>query len=134
MTRFAAVLGLALLVGCSDTTGGGNAGLDGTQALAHVGPYLFVTAAERDELRVLDLAAPTRRWVPAPNPLLALGIPTIDRPVGFAREVRFVANELQAGPLLFVRGAVTPEIGVIAAPRLPRARSRSASGSSPRRR
>ncbi len=52
---------------------------------------LFVTSADRDELRVLELTtdAASRGYVRAPNPLEALSIPVLPRPQALTRDTRY---------------------------------------------
>ncbi|WP_224248683.1 hypothetical protein [Hyalangium gracile] len=110
-------LGVGLLSGCSESqTTQTAAGLSGTYDLTSVGSYVFVTSADRNELRVLDLAASPRDWVRAPNPLEPLSIPVLRRPLYLARDVRYDAEgKLATGPYVYARSAGTEDLSVVAA-------------------
>ncbi|HYH98112.1 hypothetical protein [Hyalangium sp.] len=110
-------LGVGVLGGCSESlTQQTAAGLSGTYDLTVVGGYVFVTSADQNELRVLDLTASPRDWVRAPNPLESLSIPVLKRPLYLARDVRYDAEgqEVQ-GPYVYARSAGTQEISVVGA-------------------
>ena len=116
------LLALALgagLFACSESEiFGSNAGLAGTYDLTIVGPLVFVTSSDRDELRVLDLDSSPRDYVRAPNPLEALSIPVLDRPLALARDVQYNAKgEEVAGPYVYARSAGSQEISVVGADR-----------------
>ncbi|WP_224362025.1 hypothetical protein [Hyalangium versicolor] len=110
-------LGAGLLSGCSDTQSiQTTAGLSGTYDLTAVGNYVFATSADRNELRVLDLAASPRDWVRAPNPIEPLAIPVLRRPLYLARDIRYETDGSEAtGPYIYARSAGTEEISVVAA-------------------
>ncbi len=104
---------------CSDSeTQSGIAGLSGTYDLTLVRDLVFVTSADRDELRVLDLAPDPNQFVPAPNPLEALAIPVLDRPDSLTRDVGYNAEGLDLpGPYVYARSSGSSQISVVAAER-----------------
>jgi hypothetical protein len=119
-------LGAGLLGGCSASqTTQTTAGLSGTYDLAAAGDFIFVTSADRNELRVLDLNASPRDWKRAPNPLEPLSVPVLKRPLYLTRDVRYDAqgNEVTGGdpeaglPFAYVyaRSSGTEEISVVSA-------------------
>jgi hypothetical protein len=110
-------LGAGLLCGCSASqTTQTAAGLSGTYDLTAVGGYVFVTSADRNELRALDLNASPRDWVRAPNPLEPLSIPVLERPIYLARDVRYDADGAEVtGPYVYARSTGTEELSVVAA-------------------
>lgn len=90
MKRLIALLtGLAALVACNSETTPAVARLSGTYDMVLVGNLVFVTSADRNELRVLDLAATPRDFVRAPNPIEPLSIPVIERAVGLVKDLNY---------------------------------------------
>lgn len=86
------LLALPLLAGCQDKPIAQAARLSGVNELVQVGEYLFSTSTDKDELRVLDLAPESvqgRQFKLAPNPLEALAVPVVPRPVGLVRDVSY---------------------------------------------
>ncbi|WP_343073579.1 hypothetical protein [Pyxidicoccus fallax] len=117
---FAALLTCATLAGaCSDTeVQTGIAGLSGTYDVTLVNDLVFVTSSDRDELRVLDLLANPKQFVPAPNPLEALSIPVLDRPDSLTRDVGYNAEGADVpGPYVYARSSGSSQISVVAAER-----------------
>jgi hypothetical protein len=114
-------MGAGLIIGCSDTqTQTSAAGLSGAYDLAIVGNYVFVTSSDRNELRVLDLEADPRRFVPAPNPLEPLSIPVLERPTYLTRDVDYpqsgdTAGQEVTGPYVYARSDGSQAISVVAA-------------------
>jgi len=103
-----------LLAGCSQTQLAPNARIIGTNGMAQVGDFLFVTSTDRAELRVLDLKASTRDFVRAPNPLEPLSIPVLDRPVNLVRDLRYDdAGQEVAGPYLYAQAEAAQEISIV---------------------
>lgn len=104
---------------CSDTeVQTGIAGLSGTYDLTLVNDLVFVTSADQDELRVLDLSANPKQFIPAPNPLEALAIPVLDRPDSLTRDVGYDAEgDDVAGPYVYARSSGASRISVVAAER-----------------
>ena len=85
------VIALAVAA-CSSGATSRPARLVGANSLVQVGPLVFVTATDRNELRVLRLPVATTgttQFVAAPNPLEALAIPVVPRPELLARDHRF---------------------------------------------
>ncbi|HYV50104.1 MAG TPA: hypothetical protein VFA20_34850 [Myxococcaceae bacterium] len=128
-------LGAAALVAaalaCTQTTPPQPGGVSGTYDLARVGDYVFVTSADLSELRVIDAHADggpngtgPHDWVRAPNPLEALEIPVVQRPVGLTRDVNYtdvkvddvtpVGGEV-TGPYVYAFADGRPEISVVGA-------------------
>ncbi len=132
--RLAAVA-LAAGLSCSQRTAAPAAQMSGTRSLVTVGDLLFVTSADRSELRVLDLVpAPTRsdqpsqplEFVRAPNVLEPLSIPVVDRPSSLTRDVHYASplgtpgetvavgtgGEVE-GPYVYAISEGSPEISVV---------------------
>ncbi len=110
-------LGAGVLSACSASqTTQTAAGLSGTYDLTAVGDYVFVTSADHNELRVLNLTASPRDWVRAPNPIEPLSIPVLERPTYLARDVHYDTdgNEV-TGPYVYARSAGTDELSVVGA-------------------
>ncbi|WP_309891352.1 hypothetical protein [Archangium sp.] len=81
---------------------------------------LFVTSADRNELRVLDLTADavSRGYVRAPNPLEALSVPVLPRPQALTRDMRYNAEGSEVGgSYLFARSNGSAAISVVASNR-----------------
>jgi hypothetical protein len=114
------------------------AGLDGGVPVnAQYGQIAWVTSSNSDDLKGLELILTdpslTRSYVPAPNPLQPLSIPTVNQPVELATSLRyasigttlpifgsgFIDGQVRTGPLLFVRGAASPNISVVGAADVP---------------
>ena len=127
----AALLAVAAAVACTQTGTPQPGGVSGTFDLARVGQLVFVTSADRAELRVLNArrdggandGAP-RDWVRAPNPLEALQIPVVDRPVGLTRDLTWSAVEVDeltplggevTGPYVYAFSGGRSEISVVGA-------------------
>ena len=117
---------LAALITCAGLTGAcsdtevqtGIAGLSGTYDVTLVNDLVFVTSADRDELRVLDLRANPKEFIPAPNPLEALAIPVLDRPDALTRDVGYNEEGADvAGPYVYARSSGSSRISVVAAER-----------------
>ncbi|MFZ5469254.1 MAG: hypothetical protein ACOZIN_07410 [Myxococcota bacterium] len=104
---------LLLAAACSSRTEAPSAELFGTQDLALVGRLLFVTSTDRNELRVLDVEGQPVGFLRAPNPLQALSVPVLERPVSLARDVRYDGGQLVAGPLVYVASQGTSAISVV---------------------
>jgi hypothetical protein len=118
---FLLALGAGILSGCSESqTSTTRAELAGTYDLTLVGRYLFVTSSDRNELRVLDLQASPRNFVPAPNPLEPLSIPVLERPSNLTRDVLYELSdgritEGTGGPYIYARSFGAQEISVVGA-------------------
>lgn len=109
----------ALLSSCTASTETIQAvGLSGTYDLALVGDLLFVTSADNDELRALQMSTDVklRQFVKAPNPIEPLSIPVLDRPQALARDERYDAggNEL-TGSYVYARSSGSTLLSVVAA-------------------
>jgi hypothetical protein len=110
-----------ILSGCSESqTGRSPAGLAGTYDLTLSGRYLFVTSSDRNELRVVDLEASPRDFVPAPNPLETLSIPVLERPSNLTRDESYTVDSGQIvagepGPYIYARSFGSQEISVVGA-------------------
>ncbi len=68
------------LLGCSQTSAVSTAGLGGSHDTLVHGRFVFITSADKNELRVLDTAPPGingKIFVRAPNPLETLSIPVV---------------------------------------------------------
>ncbi len=144
-------LGLAA-VGCSQAELPGTGGLNGVNTLTVVrvagldggvvvdtlyGQTAFITSSNSNDLKGLDLIvtdpSQTRNYVPAPNPLQPLSIPTVDYPIELAPSVRYgnitttqsffpsghMDGQLLTGMLLFVRGSASPNISVVGVANVP---------------
>jgi len=114
-------LGAGILSGCSESqTFTPSAELAGTYDLTLAGRYLFVTSSDMNELRVLDLEASPRTFVPAPNPIEPLSIPVLERPSNLARDALYEVSSGQVvegagGPYVYARSFGSQEISVVAA-------------------
>jgi hypothetical protein len=152
--RRALLLGGALaLVGCTQAALPGTGGLNGVNTVAAVrvdgfdggvvvgaqyGQTAFITSTNSDDIKGLDLivtdSSQTRAYVPAPNPLQPLSIPTVNQPIELAPSVRYgpiqtsipffattgiMDGQVLTGALLFVRGAASPNISVIGTANVP---------------
>ncbi len=114
------------------------AGLDGGAVVdALYGQTAFITSSNSNDLKGLDLIvtdpSQSRNYVPAPNPLQPLSIPTVDYPIELAPSVRYgninttqtyfpsghMDGQLLTGMLLFVRGSASPNISVIGVANVP---------------
>lgn len=113
----AAMMALALGLACTQQTAPASAGISGTFDLALVDGLLFVTSADRSELRAFNLfASPVRDWVRAPNPLEPLSIPVLERPVSLTRDLRHAVDGSElAGPYVYAFGSGLPEVSVVGA-------------------
>ncbi len=122
----------ALLSACTEEENSlPRAGLSGTFDVALVAgrqlsesqresDLLFVTSADRNELRVLDLTADavSRGYVRAPNPLEALSVPVLPRPQALTRDMRYDAEGSEVGgSYLFARSNGSAAISVVASNR-----------------
>lgn len=110
-------LGAGVLSACSASqTVQTAAGLSGTYDLTSVGDYVFVTSADRNELRVLNLSSSPRDWVRAPNPIEPLSIPVLERPIYLARDIHYGDDGSEVtGPYVYARSTGTDELSVVAA-------------------
>ncbi|MFL5344799.1 MAG: hypothetical protein ACJ8AT_08395 [Hyalangium sp.] len=110
-------LGAGVLSACSASqTTQTAAGLSGTYDVTSVGDYVFVTSADRNELRALYLTGSPRDWVRAPNPIEPLSIPVLDRPIYLARDIHYdAAGGEVTGPYVYARSTGTDELSVVAA-------------------
>ncbi|HEX8825207.1 MAG TPA: hypothetical protein VF794_35150, partial [Archangium sp.] len=83
---------------------------------------LFVTSADRDELRVLELTddATRRGYIRAPNPLSPLSVPVLPRPQALTRDMRYdlggTGTEV-GGSYLYARSNGSASISVVASDR-----------------
>ena len=109
------VLALLLVTACSSVTSAPPAELSGTFGLALVNQLLFVTSADRSELRTLDLGIDPKDFVRAPDPLEPLSIPVLDRPVELATDRYYDDKGLPKANYVFVRGDGSSEISVVGA-------------------
>ena len=115
----------ALVCGCGSVTTITHAELSGTYDVAVVNDLVFVTSANRNELRVIDTSANPRDFVRAPNPIEPLSIPVVDQPVELARDIRYDGKYLDPkaptggaetdGPYVYVRGLGSAEISIVGA-------------------
>jgi hypothetical protein len=145
-------VGTLALAGCNVASLPGIGGLNGVNTVAVVrvggfdggvpvnaqyGQIAFITSSNSDDLKGLELILTdpslTRSYVPAPNPLQPLSIPTVNQPIELAPSVRYgpinttlpifgdliLDGQLRTGPLLFVRGAASPNISVVGAANVP---------------
>lgn len=116
-----------LAAACSSTPVNQSANIKGSHDLALVGDLLFVTSSERNELRVLDLSLVSPIWVKAPNPLEALSVPVLDRPVALAHDVHYEDLVLDSGvvpggkevggPYVYAMSGGAAAISIVAADR-----------------
>jgi hypothetical protein len=107
-----------MVSGCSQSALPPAARISGTYSLTVVKDLLFVTSAERSELRVLDLRANPREFVRAPNPLQPLAIPVLDHPVSLARDVDYDGQGAEAvGQYVYAQGAASNQISIVGADR-----------------
>jgi len=93
-----------------------SAGLQGTYDLSLVNDQLFVTSADRNELRVLELKedALLRRFARAPNPLEPLSIPVLPRPQALTHDLRYDENGSERpGPYVFARSSGATLVSVV---------------------
>ena len=123
MRRAGLLLAAALALGCSQQASAPPTRVPGSYDLALVGDLLFVNAASRDELRVIDLAhagtsADPRDFIRGPNPIQPLAILVVRRPVALAKDVRWESGVEVAGPYVYARGEGSNEISVVGAARL----------------
>ena len=103
---------------CSDSeVRTGIAGLSGTYDIVLSNNLVFVTSSDEDNLRVLDLGAEPRDFIPAPNPLQALAIPVLERPDALTRDVGYVNGAEVSGPYVYARSSGSSLISVVAAER-----------------
>lgn len=112
------VVAVALLSACTQTEETiQSVGLSGTYDLALVDNLLFVTSADNDELRVLQLDTDVklRKFVQAPNPLEALSIPVLKRPQALTHDVRYQNGSETSGSYVFARSSGLTEISVVGA-------------------
>lgn len=112
------VVAAALLSACTQSQETiQSVGLSGTYDLVQVDDLLFVTSADNDELRVLQLDKDVklRKFVQAPNPLEALSIPVLKRPQALARDVRYQNGNETSGSYVFARSSGSTEISVVGA-------------------
>src|SRR5262245_42307333 len=122
---------VAVALACSQAGLPQPGGVSGTYDLARVGNLVFVTSADRAELRVVDARLtggpedrPPRDWVRAPNPLEVLEIPVVERPVGLVRDLGYSAAAVDdltpaggelTGPYVYAFARGKPEISVVGA-------------------
>lgn len=145
--------GAMSLLGCTQAALPGTGGLNGVNTVtavrvdgydggvvagAQYGQIAFITSTNSDDLKGLDLIvtdpSQVRNYVPAPNPLQPLSIPTVNQPIELAPSVRYgpiqttvpffaatgtMNGQVLTGPLLFVRGAASPNISVVGAANVP---------------
>jgi hypothetical protein len=106
-----------LLVACGPEDVPAPANIRGTHDLVRSGDLLFVTSTDFDELKALKLdpIAQERQFVRAPNPIEALAIPVVSRPVALAHELRYVDGAEQYGRYVYARGAGSSEVSVVSA-------------------
>ncbi len=118
MKRLAALLALGL-VACQQAATSPSAQIVGLRDMVRVGEFLFITSAERDELRVLDLVtgdtASPRRFVRAPNPIQALSIPVIRRPTVVTADVYYPPGSKTelAGPYVYATDPAVAQISIV---------------------
>ncbi len=123
-----AIVAPLLLVACSQQEVEPAARISGTHDLVQVGTLIFVTSADRNELRVLDTTPEVPGFVRAPNPLEPLSIPVLDRPLALARDVEYrdrvnedgsvVPLGLEvSGPYVYVMSSGAPLISIVGAER-----------------
>jgi hypothetical protein len=105
----------ASLAACTSGTGSTRAPIEGAHDLALVGDLLFVTSTDENELHVIDLTEETPDFVRAPNPLHALSIPVVDRPVALARDVTWVNGQEIGGSYVYALSANSRDISVVGA-------------------
>jgi hypothetical protein len=113
--RVATAILTAAIGGCTQTPVPLRAEIHGANDLALVGSFLFVTATDDNELRVIDLAPTAQDFVRAPNPLHALSIPVVDRPVALARDVVWDADAgvSSGGSYVYALSASSPQLSII---------------------
>ncbi|MBL8957522.1 MAG: hypothetical protein JNK82_42505, partial [Myxococcaceae bacterium] len=116
MTKRVALLAVFAL-SCQQATTSPSAQVLGLRDMARVGEFLFITSAERDELRVLDLvtgdtSAP-RRFVRAPNPIQALSIPVIRRPTVVTSDVYYDGKREVGGPYVYATDSAVAQIAIV---------------------
>jgi hypothetical protein len=108
----------ASLAACTSGSGSTRAPIEGAHDLALVGDLLFVTSTDENELHVIDLTPETSEtpdFVRAPNPLHALSIPVVDRPVALARDVTWVDGQEIGGSYVYALSANSRDISVVGA-------------------
>jgi hypothetical protein len=148
------LLGGALgLVACTQAALPGTGGLNGVNTVVAVavsgfdagtvvdtqyGQIAFITSSNSDDLKGLELivtdSSQARAYVPAPNPLEPLSIPTVNQPVELATSLRYglihttlftlfptgtMDGQVHTGALLFVRGAASSNISVVGVANVP---------------
>ncbi len=120
MTRRFLVVGLALMA-CTPQTGYSRGGLLGAHDLALTDRYVFISSADTNDLKVLQLDVPNspgqRTYVPAPNPLETLSIPVISRPTSLALDNRWVNGRVVHGSYLYVSRPGGSEMSIVGAER-----------------
>ncbi len=120
MMRRLLVLGLALAA-CTPSSGYSRGGLSGAHDLALTDEYLFITSADTNDLKVLQLTVPNspgqRTYVAAPNPLETLSIPVITRPTSLALDDQWVNGRVVHGSYLYVSRPGGSEMSVVGAAR-----------------
>ena len=107
-----------VLVGCSQSVGFSRGNMSGSHDIAMTDGYVFVTSADTNDLRVLQLTVPNspqRTYVPAPNPLESLSIPTINRPTSLVIDDQWVGGLLRHGSYVFASRSGGAEISIVGA-------------------
>jgi hypothetical protein len=119
-----------IAVGCQQAALAPPAKLLGINDMVRVGQYLVVPSTERDELRVLNMVTATqdvRMYVGAPNPLLPLAIPVLQRPTFLAVDTQYINYQLatangfttiplgaeKSGPYVYAGSPGSSEISVV---------------------
>lgn len=114
-TRIGLIIAAAAALACNETPTTGRAGINGTHDLTVVGDLLFITATDANELRVVDLAPVTPRFVRAPNPLHPLSIPVVERPVQLVRDTLWAEGQETGGNWVYALSANARQISVVGA-------------------
>jgi hypothetical protein len=109
----------ALCLACGAQQVAPNARLLGTNDILLNGNKLFVTSANGNELRVIQIEKTTQQpkgFVTAPNPLGALSIPTLSRPTTLTGDQRFSDEGGKVdGNYVFVTRPGSNEISIVGA-------------------
>lgn len=107
---------LLVLAACSQPANYSKGRLSGAQDIALTDDYGFITSADTNDLRVLNLNAPgqlVRSYVLAPNPLESLVIPTLNRPTALVIDDQWVNGRAVHGGYVYVSRSGGAELSVV---------------------
>lgn len=116
-----ATLSTSAFVGTNDVVLADQLTVDGALAAEGneaVNRYLVVTSTNTNELRVLDLKAPSatvvvREPLRGPNPLEPLSIPVLDRPTDLSLDTRYENGVRRKGALLYATRQGGSEVSIV---------------------